>query len=63
MINEVVDYNVRQTYSTLMQGAYGLGGVAIGIAYYYISHWHLITIIFCAFPALVLLILITLYVE
>lgn len=36
IINEVVDYQVRQVYSVILQTAYGVAGIAIGITYFYI---------------------------
>lgn len=36
IINEVVDYQVRQVYSVILQTAYGMAGIIIGIAYYYL---------------------------
>lgn len=46
-----------------MQSAYGLAGIAIGISYFYISNWYYITVIICAIPAYILLIIAVIYLE
>ena len=46
-----------------MQTAYGLAGIVIGISYYYLSNWYIITILICAIPIFILLIFCIYYIE
>ena len=63
IINEVVDFTLRQKYSLLLQGSFGFSGVVVAAAYYFLSDWRTILLVCCLLPSLTVMLLMTLYLE
>jgi MFS family permease len=63
VLSETVDYHLRQTYSLILQTAYGLAGICVSLGYYFLQNWRVVNLVFCALPALLLLVALTAYLE
>jgi MFS family permease len=61
ILSEIVDYNLRQKYSLILQCAFGVGGVLVSVGYYWLRNWREVTTCFCTLPAFVLLLVIVFY--
>jgi hypothetical protein len=55
VINEIVDYHLRQAYSIILQSAFGAAGLATAAAYYFLRDWWTSTLLCCLLPAVVVL--------
>ena len=53
ILNEMVDYHLRQKYSLILQCAFGVGGMSVALSYYLLRDWRLVTTYFCTIPAFI----------
>jgi len=60
---EVMENIKRQKYSTILQVSFGLGEIAIGLLYFILGNWRLVTIAFCLIPGIVQLLFLIFYLE
>ena len=63
ILNETVDYNLRQKYSLILQCSFGVAGIFVALSYYYLRDWRLITNIFCTVPSIIFLLVIVFHLE
>jgi MFS family permease len=63
IINEIVDYHLRQVYSVILQSAFGVAGISIAVAYNLLYDWRIVTIFFCAIPAFIVMVIIFVSLE
>jgi MFS family permease len=63
ILNEIVDYQLRQTYSLVLQCSFGVGGIFVALGYWYFRDWRMVTHVFCTVPSLLFLAIILVYLE
>ena len=63
IFGEIVDYYKRQTYSVALEIAFGFSGVFIGVVYWILRKWGIISILFCGIPCVIELLLLIFYLE
>ena len=62
-LGEVVEYEVRQKYSIILQVAFPLGACILTLAFIWIKDWQLAALLLIVIPSVIGLLWIAMYVE
>jgi vacuolar-type H+-ATPase subunit I/STV1 len=60
---ETFDFYKRQTYSAILELAFGFAGMLIALLYFLIKDWRIINIVMVCIPSLIILLFFILYLE
>ena len=63
IMNEVVDYHLRQKYSLILQCSFGVGGIFVAISYYLLEDWRWVNTYFCTIPSIICFIIVVCFLE